>query len=118
MKIEKDLTCIVCPVGCVMHIKKDGDNIEVIGNSCKRGYTYAVDELTDPKRMVTSSIAVTGGDMPLVSVKTRQAVPKNMIDEILIEIKKARTQFPVHIGDVLISNVCGTGVDIIATRNT
>ncbi len=117
MKIEKDLTCIVCPVGCVMHVNKDGDNIEVTGNSCKRGYTYAVDELTNPKRMVTSSIAVTGGEMPLVSVKTRQAVPKNKINEILSEVKKARAQFPVHIGDVLIQDVGGTGVDIIATRN-
>ena len=117
MKTEKELTCIVCPVGCVMHVVKDGDSIEVTGNSCKRGYTYAADEMTNPKRMVTSSVSAEDGDMPLVSVKTEEAIPKGKIDEILNEIKKLRVKSPVHIGDVLIANVCGTGVDIIATRN-
>jgi len=117
MSVERELTCIVCPVGCVMHVTKDGDNIEVTGNSCKRGYTYAVDEMTNPKRMVTSSVAAGGGDIPLVSVKTKEAVPKDKIDDILAEIKKIKVKSPVHIGDVIIQNVCSTGVDIIATRN-
>ena len=117
MATEKDLTCIVCPVGCVMHVTMDGDVIEVTGNSCKRGYTYAVNEMTNPKRMVTSSIAVVGGDMPLVSIKTREAIPKEKIDATLIEIKKTKIKAPIKIGDVLIKNVAGTNVDIIATRN-
>ena len=117
MKREKELTCIVCPVGCVMHVVQDGENIEVTQNACKRGVTYAVDEMTNPKRMVTSSIVVVGGDMPLVSIKTREAISKEKINETLIEIKKTAVKAPVKIGQVLIKNVAGTNVDIIATRN-
>lgn len=113
----KELTCIVCPVGCVMHAKQDGDNIEVSGNACKRGYTYAVDEMTNPKRMVTSSIMVLSGEMPLVSVKTKEAIPKEKIEETLVYIKKTKVNAPIKIGDILIKNVAGINVDIVATRN-
>lgn len=114
---EKDLTCIVCPVGCIMHVKADGDNIEVANNACKRGYTYAVNEMTCPKRMVTSSILVLGGDLPLVSAKTSEPIDKDKIDDTLIKIKQTIIKAPVAIGDVLIKNVAGTGIDIVATRN-
>jgi len=117
MKREKELVCIVCPVGCVMHVKQDGDNIEVEGNQCKRGVTYAVAEMTDPKRMVTSSISVDGGDMPLVSIKTAEAIPKDKIDEALKAIQNTVVKAPVKIGDALIKNVAGTDVNIVATRN-
>ncbi|MBN2878813.1 MAG: DUF1667 domain-containing protein [Clostridia bacterium] len=117
MKKEMEMTCIVCPVGCVMHAEMDGENIQVTGNGCKRGYTYAVNEMTNPTRMVTSSVLVKGGDMPLVSVKTKEAVPKGKIDEIVSLIKQAEVKAPVNIGDVIIKNAAGTNVDVIATRN-
>ena len=117
MKRERDLTCIVCPVGCVLHAVQDGDNVEVTGNACKRGVKYAVDEMTAPKRMVTSSVTVTGGDMPLVSIKTSEPIPKEKIDETLIAIKNTTAKAPVKIGEALIKNVAGTGIDIVATRN-
>lgn len=117
MKREKELTCIVCPVGCIMHVKQDGDNVGVDGNICKRGVNYAVAEMTDPRRMVTSSITVEGGDMPLVSIKTAEAIPKDKIDETLEAIQNTVAKAPVKIGDALIKNVAGTNVDIVATRN-
>jgi len=115
-KKERELTCIVCPVGCVMKVVQDGDNIEVTGNACKRGYTYAADEMTAPKRMVTSSVSVKGGDMPLVSIKTSQPIPKEKIDATLIEIKKTIVKAPIKIGEAIIKNVAGTEADIVATR--
>ena len=87
------------------------------GNICKRGLNYAVAERTDPRRMVTSSILVEGGDMPLVSIKTAEAIPKDKIDEALDAIQNTTVKAPVKIGDALIKNVAGTGVDIVATRN-
>lgn len=114
---SKEITCIVCPVGCVMNVQVDGDEINVTGNACKRGYTYAVDEMTNPKRMVTSSILVAGGNLPLVSIKTKEAIPKQNIDETLNKIKSTTCKAPIKIGDVLIKNVANTGVDIVATRN-
>lgn len=114
---KREITCIVCPVGCVMAATKDGEDIHVEGNGCKRGHTYAVDELTNPKRMVTSSVVVKGGDMPLVSVKTSQPIPKGKIEQILSEIKDIELNAPVKIGTAVIKNVAGTGADIVATRN-
>ena len=114
---ERELTCIVCPVGCIMHVKQDGNDVQVEGNICKRGANYAVAEMTDPKRMVTSSIIVEGGDMPLVSIKTAEAIPKDKIDETLEAIQKTIVKAPVKIGDALIKNVAGTDVNIVATRN-
>jgi len=114
---KRELTCIVCPVGCVMTATKDGENILVEGNGCKRGYTYALDELTNPKRMVTSSAVVKDGDMPLVSVKTSQPIPKDKIEQTLDEIKNLMLDAPVKIGTAIIKNVAGTDADIVATRN-
>ncbi|MEX1378064.1 MAG: DUF1667 domain-containing protein [Eubacteriales bacterium] len=114
---KREITCIVCPVGCEMKATKDGDKIVVVGNGCKRGYTYAVDEMTNPKRMVTSSVVVKGGDMPLVSVKTSQPIPKEKIEEVLKEIKAIELKAPVKIGTPIIKSAAGTDVDIVATRN-
>ena len=114
----RELICINCPLGCRLSVD-DADlaNIKVSGNTCPRGATYAVNEITAPKRMVTSSVPVAGSKTKRVSVKTSAPIAKNLIFECLEEIKKIRATAPVKIGDVLLSNVCGSGVDIIATRD-
>ena len=112
----KELICINCPLGCRLSVD-DADlaNIKVAGNTCPRGATYAVSEITAPKRMVTSSVPVCGTGVR-VSVKTSAPIPKGKIFEGLDEIKKIRATAPVKIGDVLLANVCDSGADIIATR--
>lgn len=117
MNEKKELICIVCPVGCRLEVDQNGDDIKVSGNQCKRGEKYAIDELTNPLRMVTSSMKVDGGDLPLVSVKTKKPIPKNLINEALKQIKKESSSAPICGGDVLIKNVAGTDIDIVATRN-
>lgn len=117
MNEKKELICIVCPVGCRLEVDQNGDDIKVSGNQCKRGEKYAIDELTNPLRMVTSSMKVDGGDLPLVSVKTKKPIPKNLINEALKQIKNESSSAPICGGDVLIKNVAGTDVDIVATRN-
>ncbi len=112
-----ELTCINCPMGCQVKVEMDGDNIvSVTGNTCKRGDTYARSEVTDPKRTVTSTVRVEGGDLPVVSVKTATAIPKNLISDCMAAINKVTVKAPVHIGDVVLSNVAGTGVDVVATK--
>ena len=114
----KELICINCPLGCHLSVEdKDASNIKVAGNTCPRGVTYAVSEVTQPKRMVTSSVPVAGSKVKRVSVKTSAPIPKDKIFDCLAEIKSVRAVAPVAIGDVLLANVCGTGVDIIATRD-
>ena len=113
----RELICINCPLGCHLSVdESDVANIKVTGNTCPRGVTYAVSEVTAPKRMVTSSVPVTGSNTKRVSVKTSAPIDKDKIFDCLNEIKKIRATAPVAIGDVLLANVCGSGVDIIATR--
>ncbi|HEC88069.1 MAG TPA: DUF1667 domain-containing protein [Thermoplasmata archaeon] len=111
------ITCIVCPIGCKIVANKKGDKIEIIeGNKCKRGEKYATDEILHPKRMVTTSVFVKNGEYPLVSVKTSQPVPKEKVMEIVKEMKRISLEAPVKCGDIIVKNVAGTDVDIIATR--
>lgn len=116
--MSREMICINCPMGCRLTVDdSDKSNIKVTGNTCPRGVTYAVNEVTAPKRMVTGSVAVLGGAIPMVSVKTREAIPKELIFESLEQLKQIRLAAPVHIGDVVVANVCGCGVDVIATKN-
>lgn len=114
--MKQEIICIRCPMGCTMSVDIDGDVVRsVAGNTCKRGIDYAVDECTHPARMVTSLLPVTGSTEPL-SVKTQKAIPKNLVADCLKEIRSARMDLPVHIGDVVVKNVCGTDIDVVATR--
>ncbi|MCH5151727.1 MAG: DUF1667 domain-containing protein [Clostridiales bacterium] len=112
----KELICINCPLGCHLSVDdNDLANIKVTGNTCPRGVTYATSEVTAPKRMVTSSVPVKGGKVARVSVKTSEPIPKEKIFDCLKVIKKVKAVAPVAIGDVLVANVCGTDVNVIAT---
>lgn len=115
---SRTLTCICCPMGCQITVETNGNEIiSVTGNTCKRGDTYARKEITAPSRTVTTTVRVTGGTSPAVSVKTRSDIPKGMIFECIRCLKDITVKAPVQIGDVILSNAAGTGVDIIATKN-
>ena len=113
----RHLTCINCPMGCQLTVTLDGkDVVSVTGNSCKRGEIYGRSEVTNPTRAVTSTARVSNGEIPVVSVKTSQAIPKGMIADCIAKIKALEITAPVHAGDKLVENFC-PGIDIIATRN-
>lgn len=114
---KRELICIGCPLGCPLSVTIEGEQIDVKGNTCKRGEDYARKEILSPTRIVTSSIPVTGGELAMVSVKTREDIPKGKIFECMEEIHKATAKAPVAIGDVLVKNCAGTGIDVIATKN-
>ena len=112
----KELTCINCPLGCTVSVTvEDGQITNITGNTCKRGEVYARNELTNPVRVVTSTARVDGADQYLVSVKTEEAIPKGKIMEVMEEINKAHIAAPVAIGDIIIEDVAGTGIKVIAT---
>ena len=113
----KEMTCIGCPLGCNLTVNIDGENITVTGNNCPNGDRYARDEITNPTRIVTSTIRVLNGDLDRVSCKTRSPIPKNKIFECMDVIRKTEVVSPVSIGDVLIKNVADTGIDVVATKN-
>ncbi|MBP3604648.1 MAG: FAD-dependent oxidoreductase [Lachnospiraceae bacterium] len=115
---SKTLICIGCPVGCLITVEegKDGE-LSIKGNTCKKGESYARSEVTAPKRMITSFIKVENGTSKVVSVKTDGEIPKDKINACMEEIKNAGCVAPVSVGDVLVKNVAGTGINIVATAN-
>lgn len=114
---NRELICIGCPMGCMLTVTmEEGQVTAVTGNTCKRGDVYARKEVTNPTRIVTSSVCVTGGVLPVVSVKTKEDIPKGKIKECMKALKQVTVPAPVHIGDVLLENAAGTGVDVIATK--
>lgn len=115
---KKDITCIVCPIGCKILIKTNGKHFKILkGNKCKKGTEYARNEALDPRRMLTSSVLVTNGEWPLVSVKSSKPVPKNKIFSVLKEIKKTKVNAPVKSGQIIIKNVANTKINILATKS-
>ena len=112
----RDITCVQCPMGCQLKVTiDDGEVVSVEGNTCPRGRTYGEREATCPERVVTSLVSVAGDSRP-VPCKTVAAVPKELVEQVLIEIKNTRLEPGVRVGDVLIRDVAGTGIDVIATR--
>jgi len=110
------ITCINCPVGCRMQVTlEDGAVKSVTGHMCKRGLTYADQEAINPLRMVTAVVRVKGSPMPL-SVKTKTPIPKAKIFDCMKEIESLKVAKPVKMGQVLISDVCGSGVPVVATK--
>ncbi|MEG2863937.1 MAG: DUF1667 domain-containing protein [Eggerthellaceae bacterium] len=113
-----EYTCICCPLGCQLEVsfEPDGTVREVTGNTCPRGCAYAIEEATNPVRMVTAIVCAKETLEPL-SVKTATAIPKQKISEVLAAIADLELAAPICAGQVLISDVCGTGVALIATKN-
>lgn len=109
----KNVTCTVCPMGCAIEVTIDGDNITTKGNTCKRGELYARAEVTCPTRVLTTTMKCKSGSV--VSVKSRCAIPKEKMFECMALINSTLANDTVKIGDTLIENILGTGVDIIAT---
>lgn len=110
------LTCIVCPLGCALRVEVDGGSAHVTGNQCARGLDYGRQEALDPRRTVCSTVFVRGGSWPIVSVRTSEPVPRARIMDVMGELKKTVLQAPVEVGRVVITNVAGTGADVVATR--
>lgn len=114
---KRSLTCIGCPLGCSVTVElKDGQITGVTGNTCKRGDDYARKEVTHPMRTLTSTVRVTGGVLPVVSVKTAQDIPKEKIMDIMKCLAGLCVPAPVRIGDIILENAAQTGVNIVATK--
>ena len=111
----REMVCIVCPRGC--RLKVDETTLEVTGNTCARGAEYGKNEVTSPMRTVTGSVAITGGIHPRLAVRTDRAIPKDKMFDIMDALHGFTAHAPVKRGEVLIENVCGTGANIIASRN-
>lgn len=111
----KQFVCIECPKGC--HLSIDEKTLEVTGNTCPRGKQYAINEITNPKRMLTSTVKIEGAAIDRVPVITSVEIPKGKMFDVMKEINKVVVQAPVKLHDVVIKDVLGLGSDIIITRS-
>lgn len=112
------LICIGCPLGCPLTAElEDGEVRSVTGNTCKNGEKYARRELTNPTRIVTTTVRVSGGELAMVSVKTASDIPKGKIFDCIRALKDVEVPAPVSIGQVILPDAAGTGVGVVATRH-
>ncbi len=115
--MTKEYVCIVCPNSCRLTVSDDSGEIVVTGNTCKRGQEHGVAEFTHPMRMLTSTVAVTGGLLPRLSVVSTDVVPKDKLNACLADIYQVSVKAPIKCGEVIISNIQNTGVDIVASKS-
>lgn len=111
--LTKQMICIMCPMGCNLTVKVQGENVEVSGNGCNRGVVFAKEEISCPKRTVTTTVKTKEG---VKACKTTQPIPKGLMFDCIKEIEKLRLD-SVKYGDIIIKNVLNTGSDVIITAN-
>ncbi|KRQ87602.1 hypothetical protein ABG79_00403 [Caloramator mitchellensis] len=111
-----EFVCIMCPMGCNLEVLEDEDVILVKGNQCKRGYEYGVKEISNPTRVLTSTVILKNSYLRRLPVKSDGEIPKGMIKDCVKFLSKIEVSAPVKMGDVIHKNILGTGVDIVSTR--
>ena len=117
MPVTEKMICITCPMGCSVELTREGQTLlSVDGNTCKRGEDYVRRELTDPRRMVATTVKVEDGVHPLVPVYTEYAFPKPRIFELLEALRHVELEAPVAPGQVVLANALDTGIDVLASR--
>ncbi|MDL2289354.1 DUF1667 domain-containing protein [Clostridia bacterium OttesenSCG-928-F22] len=113
----KEFTCVLCPNSCVIEATIQHNAVTSIsGNLCPRGQGYVEQEIINPMRTIASSVLVKGGELPLLSVRTSGPIPRPRMMDVMAEIRKAHVQAPINAGDIIITDVLGLKVDIIATK--
>lgn len=113
----KQMTCIVCPNGCLLQVDDSGSEIKVCGNKCPRGKQFALSELIHPMRTICTTVGTTYKDVPVIPVRVNKEIPKEKIFDVMQEINKVVIKEPIGVNDAVISNVLNLGVDVIVTSN-
>lgn len=111
------MICIVCPKGCHLDVNENGGNIAVLGAGCQKGVEYARNELLNPTRTLTTTVAVTNGAHSRLPVKTSAPIPKPMLFDAMEVLNSISVQAPVSCGEVIIKDLLSTGIAVVATGN-
>ncbi|MFZ5974793.1 MAG: DUF1667 domain-containing protein [Bacillota bacterium] len=117
MMTEKTYTCIVCPKSCRVSLRDGSGTLTVTGNGCKRGAAYARAEHENPVRMITTTVRIEGGELPVLPVISTGEVPKSYLKDCMAAIYAASVRAPVRQGDAVLRDILGLGVDIVAARD-
>ncbi len=115
--MKGQFTCVVCPTSCVVNAEWNETELQNTDHAqCKLAWDYVRGEIFDPRRTVTTTVRVDDGDLPLVSVKTAPPVPKGTVFEVMQHLAHVVVAAPVNIGDIVVTDVLGTGSNIVATK--
>jgi CxxC motif-containing protein len=112
-----EIICVACPHGCRLEATRKDGEILISNAGCKRGKEYAINEIQDPRRMVATTVRVAHAIHPLLPVYTAAPFPKGRVTELLREIRKVEINAPVRMGQVVLENALGTGIDVVASRD-
>ncbi len=114
---EKHFVCTVCPSSCRLRVWEENGEVGVEGNACKRGLAHGIGEYTNPMRMLTTTVSIRGGTLPRLPVISSREIPKQKLPECLALLYGLRLDAPIVCGDAIYQNICGTGVDVVASRS-
>ncbi len=118
MDVEKEhFTCVVCPIGCEIDVElKDTDVVSIEGSKCAKGKEFVLQELEEPMRILTTTIRIKGAEWAMLPVRSDRPIPKRLLFRVMEELANIELQAPVKMSELIISDVAGTGADIVATR--
>ncbi len=118
MDVEKEhFTCVVCPIGCEIDVElKDSDVVSIEGSKCAKGKEFVLQELEEPMRILTTTIRIKGAEWAMLPVRSDRPIPKRLLFAVMKELANIELQAPVKMSDLIISDVAGTGANIVATR--
>ena len=117
MKNKHEFLCINCPLGCTLELtEEDGEILEIAGAECKVGEKYAEEEFRNPRRMVSTTVRVAGGNLPLLPVVSASPIPKKMVREAVKVLADVVVEAPIADGQVIYPDILGTGVDVVSSR--
>lgn len=114
--MEKEMICIICPMGCHLQVQEKNGEITVQGNTCPRGAAYAKQEAVCPMRTLTSTVRIANAVHPLLPVITSAPVPKQKIFAIMEAVNRVHAEAPIRVGSVVAANIADSGVDLLASR--
>lgn len=112
--MSKQFTCVVCPKSCRILVTETAQGLVATGHSCPRGEKHALAEFTRPMRMLTSTVILDGGRLPRIPVISTEEIPKDLLAECMKYLYSVHVQAPVAGGQIIVKNICGTQVDIVA----
>jgi CxxC motif-containing protein len=115
---ESEVICVVCPLACRVTVSIDdkGNVVNVTDNQCKEGGKYAINEYKFPGRVLTTTVLTESSGCKLLSVRSNKLIPKDRLRECAHFLAKVRVKPPVKIGQIIVTNIVGTGVDMLSTN--
>ena len=115
---KKHFTCVICPIGCEIDAEvENGNLVSMEGNKCKKSEEFVLQELKEPMRVLTTTVRIRGAKWAMLPVRTDTPIPKRLFFDVMDDLANLELRAPVNVADVIVTNVHGTGANIIATRN-